>query len=196
MAEIVTFTRDSSARIAEAVRAVEASPLVRQRVRGDVRHYSAKEWRWAKATTNEDYPTYPTEGQFVVVEFGKLEPAGSEPGDECGAVWTAYEPQWTEVACCRVGLAPAQGQIIPVYRDDGRWWFHGQTFVKAVASGTITAGGSGSATLYVGGVNRGTYTVYFNHMTSGGNIASGQDLLVEWFDDESAWVIVAAECSA
>jgi hypothetical protein len=66
---------------------------------------------------------------------------------------------------------------------------------KAKSAATISAGSSGSASIWLDGSNVGTITAYFNWMENGiASIASGKEMIVDWFDDEQKWVVTAAEC--
>lgn len=66
---------------------------------------------------------------------------------------------------------------------------------KAKSAATISAGSSGSASIWLNGSNVGTITAHFNWMENGiASIASGKEMIVDWFDDEEKWVITAAEC--
>jgi hypothetical protein len=66
---------------------------------------------------------------------------------------------------------------------------------KAITDATLTAGSSAACSFLIDGVDKGSETVYFNHLENGvTSVASGRDILVRWFDDEEKWVLVAAEC--
>lgn len=71
-----------------------------------------------------------------------------------------------------------------------------QTIRKAVATSTITASGSGTANVEIAGSVVGSVTVYYDHMTGGGNIASSSDLYIQYFHDQDKWIVIGAECGA
>lgn len=95
---------------------------------------------------------------------------------------------------CRLlypAAATGDGQRVAVLLGD-----YGPTIRRATASGTITAGGSGTANVYVNGATRGSVTVYLDWMDAGGNIGSGTEMFIQYFHDEDKWRVVGAECSA
>ena len=98
-------------------------------------------------------------------------------GDFGGWCRILYKPGGTGVLTCVIGV----GMAIQQRR-------------KARATTTITDGGTGSADVFINGSARGNVTVHYNWMTGGGNIASGSDLLIEYYHDEDKWVVVGAEC--
>ncbi len=100
-------------------------------------------------------------------------------GDFGGWCRIVYKPSGTGVRSCAVLI----GGFDVVIR-------------KAVATSTITASGTGTASVYIAGASRGSVTVNYNWMTSGGNIASGSDLNIRYYHDEDKWVPVGAECGA
>ncbi len=69
---------------------------------------------------------------------------------------------------------------------------------QATANEAITAGGSGKVTIYLGGSasDMDDETAYLDWMHNDEDIESGQELIVEWFDDRCELVIVDAECNA
>mgnify|MGYP000901141657 CR=1 FL=1 len=94
---------------------------------------------------------------------------------------------------CRL-LYPAasagDGQRVAVLLGD-----YGPTIRKAKASGTITAGSSGTANVWINGASRGSVTAYLDWMDSAGNIGSNTEILIQYFHDQDRWQVVGAECS-
>ena len=324
MADIRQFSAESQQRIADVVRRVEQSPIVRTApTRRDVSH-SAREVRWARTTTSYAWPSYPTEGPVYVVEFGEYAPSPDPPypGASVTNSFTAYDPEWKEIAVDPSGGRWEQDSVVRVERHEGRWWIRpkvrpdvlyiknatggtlsagavveitsavvsplvryqivlngitragvdppcavlledaaSDAIVEAVSVGiavadvdiidsdntharvvpgttqlrgdfggwarilhkpsgtgvktcvvavgdtrtvrrkarattTITDGSTGSADVFINAAARGNVTVHFNWMTGSGNIASGSDLLIEYFHDEDKWIVVGAECEA
>jgi hypothetical protein len=99
-------------------------------------------------------------------------------GDFGGWCRIVYKPSGTGVKSCVVLLG-----------------FTEQTVRKATASGTITAGGTGTANVYVNGSSRGSVTVYLDWMDSGGNIGSNTEMFIQYFHDQDRWQVIGAECS-
>ena len=98
-------------------------------------------------------------------------------GDFGGWARILYKPSGTGTKTCLV-LCDCGEQIVR----------------RATASGTITAGGSGTASIYVGGAVKGTATVYNDWIATPANIPNGTELYVQYFHDEDKWRIVGAEC--
>lgn len=154
--------------------------------------------RWARTTTNYEYPTYPSSGGVYVVEMGDYEPDTLVPGDTPDKTFTPYDPAWTEVAVEPHSFPIAINTIVRCELQDGIWWIRDRPFIyKATANADITAGSYNDATIYVNGAAERTVTAWFNWMEAGtAEIASGTELLIQWFDDEAKWVVIAAECQA
>ena len=110
----------------------------------------------------------------------RISPSATQfTGDFGGYARILYKPSGTGVKWCAVLLGNCE-QIVR----------------KARSSGTITAGSSGTANVYINGASRGSVTAYLDWMDGGGNIASGTDLYIQYFHDEDRWQVVGAECSA
>lgn len=124
MADIRQFSAGSQQRIADAVRLVEQSPILRTPpTRRDVSP-SAREVRWARTTTSYAWPSYPTEGPVYVVEFGEYIPSPDPPypGASVTNSFTPYDPEWKEIAVDPSGGKWDQGTVVRVERHEGRWW--------------------------------------------------------------------------
>lgn len=94
---------------------------------------------------------------------------------------------------CRLlypAVSTGDGQRVAVLLGD-----YGPTIRKAKASGTITAGSSGTANVWVNGASRGSVTAYLDWMDSAGNIGSNTEMLIQYFHDQDRWQVVGAECS-
>ena len=100
-------------------------------------------------------------------------------GDFGGYARILYKPSGTGVKDCVVLLG------------------HHQSIIrKAVSTSTITANGSGTANVEINGSVVGSVTVYYDHMTGGGNIASSSDLFIQYYHDQDKWIVIGAECGA
>lgn len=121
---LITFAPQSVSRISDTVRAVEQTPVMRQLMRPQFRRPQARTIRWARTTTNEDYPSYPDTGPCYVVEFGDCVPSSTPaPGSTVSQSFTAYDPAWTEVAVDPDNGTWDQGTVVRVeLNDDGTWW--------------------------------------------------------------------------
>ena len=98
-------------------------------------------------------------------------------GDFGGYARILHKPSGTGVLTCVVSLGHTENIVR-----------------KARATTTITDGGTGSADVYIAGSSRGNVTVSYDWMTGAGNIASGSDLLIQYFHDQDKWVVIGAEC--
>ena len=99
-------------------------------------------------------------------------------GDFGGWCRIVYKPSGTGVKSCAVLLGHTE-----------------QTVRKAKASGTITAGSTGTANVFINGSARGSVTVYLDWMDSAGNIGSNTEMVIQYFHDQDRWQVVGAECS-
>lgn len=117
------FDDASMRRIASAVRKVEQTPIMRPSVGTSRPTPSAREIRWARITTNYNYPTFYSAGPYVI-EFGEysVSPDPLYPGATVSKSFAAYDPQWSEIAVDPSGGTHAEGDIVRVERHDGQWW--------------------------------------------------------------------------
>ena len=153
--------------------------------------------RWGKTTTNYYYPTYPTTGRCVVVTLGDLESSNDQyvPGSGPTLEFTEYDPTTTVIAVADKSPLPFEDTVVPLYWANGVWWFREPATRKAILDASCAIESSAAASIYINDADAGTRTVHYNWMTSGmSTIPSGTEIIVEWFDDESKWVIVAAAC--
>lgn len=197
--EIYTFTRDGMRKLVEDHRRLAAMYRnLLQRVE-QIRHDSGPGSRVlvGKTATSTRLPDYPTgmSTQFVVKlqtwdweeSVGDVELTDSDHGVYVVArsLSKRYIPLGTEVLVLEVrgrkGLRHYLLDAAPV-------------IYKARATSAITDNGTGTAEIYVGASVRATVTVDFNWFTGSGDIASGADLIVQWFPDEDKWVVLQAEC--
>lgn len=143
--EIRQFSAESTQRIADVVRQVEGSPIVRNEPGGGRPSPQARVLRWARTTTNYDYPTYPTSGPAYVVEFGDygISPDPVYPGATVSKSFTAYSPQVTVVAVDPDGGSHEEGSVVRIERHGPDWWIRpaagaaveGVMFWDAIARG-------------------------------------------------------------
>ena len=158
----------------------------------------ARQLRWVKCTTTPTVTSYPTAGNVMPVEFGKYAISGalsSLVGSYMDPTWESYDTPQYSLAVDPQKRFWASGAYARVQWLDGQWQFErANHVVKAEASSTITAGSSGTANVKINGATAYSVTVHYDWITSGGNIASGTDLLIQWFDDQGQWVVVGAEC--
>lgn len=159
--------------------------------------------RWARTTTRTQNPTYPSPpATKFVVEFGDYYFDDTTTGNET-AVFTAYTPQETKIAYSRFGWLP-QNTVVRVSLHHGRWYIRSDyTLVrhKAKTTSTISDGGSGTVNIWLNGAVSSPLwqvTAWLNWMNGTSTIASGKEVIIEWFQDEAngagKWVIVAMEC--
>lgn len=147
--------------------------------------------RWARTCTTSDYPTYPTSGNVVAVEFGDYEPSPLSPGSTATKAFTAYDPQVAVLATGDNSPLPFQGQVVPVVWRNGKWWFIHPNFRRATADSSISAGSSGQVSLFDDTTDMGSRTAYYTWGDSGGaTINSGDEIFVAWFDADQKWVIL------
>lgn len=65
---------------------------------------------------------------------------------------------------------------------------------KGKANAVIAAGATGPVQIFRG--NTSAFTIQAKHdwMDGGQDLASGKDVIVQWFDEDLAWRIIGAEC--
>jgi len=69
------------------------------------------------------------------------------------------------------------------------------SILKGVADAQITAGSSGTVSIWKAGADTGdNVTAHLNWMHGGQNVSISKQVLVKYFADESKWVIIGAEC--
>lgn len=67
---------------------------------------------------------------------------------------------------------------------------------KGKPTGSISAGGSGTVTIWEGGsATSRTVTAYHDWMEGTDAIATSTEVVIEWFADEAKWTIVGAACA-
>ena len=118
------FDQQSMQRIADAVRKVERLPVVRQSVPNGRPSPQAREIRWARTTTNYEYPTYPSSGPAYVVEFGdySVSPDPVYPGATVSKTFVPYDPQVSVIAVDPDNGNHANGSVVRVERDGPQYW--------------------------------------------------------------------------
>jgi hypothetical protein len=132
MADIRQFSEQSQQRIADAVRMVERSPILRPQLFVRTTSPTARELRWARTTTSLEFPSYPDSGNAVVVEFGDYAISGSPIVSSTNTPsFTAYDPEQKVVALMSAGTLPTQGSVVQCYRHEGQWWIEGTTSAGA-----------------------------------------------------------------
>jgi len=128
MADIRQFSAESQQRIADAVRTVERSPILRPQPFVRTTSPTARELRWARTTTSLEFPSYPDSGNAVVVEFGDYAISGDPIVSSTNTPsFTAYDPEQKVVALLSGGTLPTQGSVVQCYRHEGQWWIEGTT---------------------------------------------------------------------
>lgn len=72
---------------------------------------------------------------------------------------------------------------------------NGSPIRKAKTDSTLTAGSSGTVSLWANGSDT-TYnvTAYLNWMYGTGDIEADTEILIKWFPDEAKWVVIGADC--
>lgn len=153
--------------------------------------------RWARTGVDGDNGIYPTPpaNKFVVI-FGSIEYDDTASGQETVS-FEEDDPVVSRVALSRVGWLP-QDTEVQVTLCNGRWYILDDRFLirKATANAGITAGSSGTVTVYSAGAAT-TFqpTAHLDWLHNGRNVASGDELLIRWFADQTRWVIIEAECT-
>jgi hypothetical protein len=128
MADIRQFSAESQQRIADAVRTVERSPILRPQPFVRTTSPTARELRWARTTTSLEFPSYPDSGNAVVVEFGDYAISGDPIVSSTNTPsFAAYDPEQKVVALMSAGTLPTQGSVVQCYRHEGQWWIEGTT---------------------------------------------------------------------
>ena len=144
MADIRQFSEQSQQRIADAVRTVERSPILRPQSFVRTTSPTARELRWARTTTSLEFPSYPDSGNAVVVEFGDYAISGSPIVSSTNTPsFTAYDPEQKVVALMSGGTLPTQGSVVQCYRHEGQWWIEfadSPLRVKNTTGSTLSAG--------------------------------------------------------
>ena len=144
MADIRQFSAESQQRIADAVRTVERSPILRAQPFVRTTSPTARELRWARTTTSLEFPSYPDNGNAVVVEFGDYAISGSPIVSSTNMPsFTAYDPEQKVVALLSGGTLPTQGSVVQCYRHEGQWWIEfadSPLRVKNTTGSTLFAG--------------------------------------------------------
>jgi len=144
MADIRQFSAESQQRIADAVRTVERSPILRPQPFVRTTSPTARELRWARTTTSLEFPSYPDSGNAVVVEFGDYAISGDPIVSSTNTPsFTAYDPEQKVVALLSGGTLPTQGSVVQCYRHEGQWWIEfadSPLRVKNTTGSTLSAG--------------------------------------------------------
>jgi len=117
--------------------------------------------RWARTCTTSEWPTYPTSGNVVMVEFGSYEPSPLSPGSAATKTFTACDPRVTVEATGDNSPLPFEGQVVPIVWRNGKWWFIHPNFRRATADSSITAGSSGNVSLFDDSTDMGSRTAYY-----------------------------------
>lgn len=158
----------------------------------------ARPVRWVKCSTTPDVTVYPSAGNVMPVEFGEYAIAG----DLSSLVGSFTSPTWASYGTPKYGLAVdlqrrfwADGSYARVTWLDGQWTFErANGVIRAKSTTTITAGSTGTANVYQAGGIAYSVTVQYDWIDGSGNIPSGRELLIEWFDDDAQWRVVGGEC--
>ena len=159
--------------------------------------------RWARTTTDATNPTYPTHtANKFVIEFGDFKFDDANLTNET-ASFTADSPQTTRIAYSRFGWLPNQ-TVVRVSEHYGRWYIdpdYTLTRHKAKSTSTIADGASGTVNIWKNGAVTSpvwSVTAWLNWMNGTTTVASGAELIIEWFQDESSgagkWIITEMEC--
>lgn len=155
--------------------------------------------RWAKTTTDADYPTYPSGTKVIACELGEYTFVDTAVADVDGT-FTAYVDsdgvKEIRYVYFRFGWRP-KGSIVRISLHNGKWFcldeaseVYGETAenISALSFGDFSVWYEGAVTSPVQ-----TIPVYFDKMASG-TIASGTKCLVRFFPDEDHFSIVNREC--
>lgn len=200
--KIATFDSQTARTIAQFVR--DQKRIAPQRLNNDLRiTRNPRVIRWAKTCTTPTHGTYPTSGNVVMCQLGDYVPDTStvavEPAQTIDYEWTEYgttEATDYVPVIVRPGVIPPENTFIEITRQDGQWTAHGLTRLKAKTTASISAGGSGTCSYYFDTSPVASLTAYWTWMDGGGgSIASGKEIIIEWYAPQAQWIIVASECA-
>lgn len=176
------FTPDGARRLAQLSRDLARRPQRRGAESPEVPMPFDRLIRWARTTTNYYYPTYPGSGGVYVVEFGEYQPDTLTPGDTPDKTFTAYNPQWTELAVDPTGATIAEGTIVRCELQDGQWWIRPEATAASWKACTLYSHAivSGNSPSYAVDVTGSAY-IYFDQI-----FGSESDCKIEVLNNSSA----------
>lgn len=93
--------------------------------------------RWARTCVTDDYPTYPSSGNVVGIEFGDYAFSPWYPGATATETFTPWESGEKTFAYCESETIPAVSTVVRVTWRNGTWCVFEE-------SGTLAYGGSTS----------------------------------------------------
>lgn len=155
MAKITTYDSATAKAIAQFVR--DQKRQAPRRLNNDLSMTrNPRVIRWAKATTNARYPTYPTSGTVFVAQLGDYEisdTATVEPNQDIDREFTEFgtsEADYVIALCAEGASLPAENDIVRVELHDGQWVLlpaagnspFAATFYYSGGTQWITSGGS------------------------------------------------------
>jgi len=158
-----------------------------------------------------ELPTLANTGKFAIL----LDPVGTHSTNKYGkaaisGTWVTKllinhaSHQYADIADGTARLTSNwYGSAKILYKESGtgeKWGVVrlGDSFwgpIKAVADAAITAGSSGTVSVYHNGSDSGSNaTAHLNWMHGGVDVVSGAELLMSWFQDEQKLIITNASC--
>ena len=153
--------------------------------------------RWGKTTTNDEFPTYPTSGNTVVVELGDYVYDDSDVGDRA-VTWEAYDPPEYRIARTFDGSLPAEGTEVPLQLHHGRWWIvPAKREYEGIVYETdgIDFDSYGEVTIYKAGVSTlVNVDVYYEWIEWASNLPNGTKVRFVWDHERDHYSIRQHEC--
>jgi hypothetical protein len=120
MADLTTYSAETARRIIRDIDELKRRP-VRTSTPDQVFPPTLITTRWARTCTHDDYPTYPTSGNVVTIEFGDYTFSPWYPGATATETFTAYDPPSRTFAYVESGSIPAEGTVVRVTWRNGTW---------------------------------------------------------------------------
>lgn len=143
MAKLTTYDAQTARTIAQFVR--DQKRQAPRRLNNDLSiNRNPRVIRWAKATTNAKYPTYPTSGTVFIAQLGDYEiseTATVEPGESIAREFTEYGTSDSDYAIvvCDGAPLPIEDAIIRIELHDSQWIYTGDSRTIAIYGSQSTA---------------------------------------------------------
>lgn len=132
MSKLTTYDSATARAIAQFVR--DQKRQAPRRLNNDLTiNRNPRVIRWAKATTNAQYPTYPTSGTVFIAQLGDYEindTAVVEPSLSVSRTFTEYgtaSSDYVIVICSDGTSLPTENDKVRIELHDGQWIYHRDT---------------------------------------------------------------------
>lgn len=152
MTKITTFSAGTSRQILSDIEELKRRPYGRTQSTVDrSRFVPTPPARWARTCVTDDYPTYPSTGNVVGIEFGDYTFSPWYPGSTATETFTVYTGLGKELAYVATGAIPPLGTVVPVVWRNGIWTLlqYPPAPTTCVLSGGISFNSDGSNRNYV-----------------------------------------------